>query len=57
MSASVMQGWVIGFLVEQQMVEQAVGFVRGMEDGEDTSVPVTVIGPVERLRNGRAVTG
>jgi hypothetical protein len=52
-----MLGRVIRFLVEQQMVEQAVGFVSGMEDGEDTAVPVTVIRPVERLRNGWAVTG
>ena len=57
MSTSVVLGRVVRFLVDQEMVEQAVGLVSCMEGREHLAVFVTVRDAAEGFGNGRAVAG
>jgi hypothetical protein len=46
----------VGFLMQQEMVEQPVGFMRSVDRGEDSAAGLGAIGTAERLLDRWAVT-
>ena len=47
----------IGLLGKQQMIEQPVGFMGGVDSREDPTLRMTATNPLIGRRDGRAVVG